>query len=142
VRAGADVYAIILLSTAITVSINIVEFVAFASLLLIMTAVMLRIYLPSATRIKKLRLDTAGSLVGLTAEVLEGLPLVQAYSKENHFVRVRCLLLLTVPAGSSACMYSLFCSCRRNFVRTASAPQLLGALLLAVGPVRAIVEQQ
>lgn len=100
-RAHAAVYAIILLSTSITVSINIPEFVVFAALLLVMTAVMLRVYLPTATRIKKLRLDSAGSLVGLTAEVLEGLPLVQAYSKEEHFVRVR--FPSRCPATSHAC---------------------------------------
>jgi ATP-binding cassette, subfamily C (CFTR/MRP), member 1 len=72
------------------VSINILEFLAFAAFLLIMTIIMLRVYLPAATQVKRMRATTAGSLVGLVAETLEGLPLIQAYRHENAFQHVRC----------------------------------------------------
>ena len=83
----AGIYSLILLSTSVTVSINIPEFAAFAGVLLLVTLVMLKLYLPAATQIKKMRVETAGGLVGLTAEVLEGLNLIQAYSHEQHFVQ-------------------------------------------------------
>ena len=82
----AVIYTLILLSTSVTVSINIPEFAAFAGVLVIVTLVMIYLYLPAATQIKAMRVETAGGLVGLTAEVLEGLPLIQAYSHEEHFV--------------------------------------------------------
>jgi ABC-type multidrug transport system fused ATPase/permease subunit len=82
------VYAIILLSTAVTVSMQLYEFVAFAAALLFVTWIMLRLYLPTATKIKSLVSDTSGSLVGLTAEALEGLEVIQAYQHEDYFVRV------------------------------------------------------
>lgn len=84
----ADVYAIILLSTAVTVSSQLYEFVAFAAVLGVVTWIMLRLYLPTATKIKALVSDTAGSLVGLTAESLEGLEVIQAYQHEDYFVKV------------------------------------------------------
>lgn len=82
-------YAFIILSTAVTISSNIQEFIAFAAVLLIVTAIMLRLYLPAATQVKGLRATSAGALVGLSAEVLEGLKVVQAYSHQQHFVKVR-----------------------------------------------------
>lgn len=84
-------YAIILLSTAVTVSSQLVEFVAFAAVLAFVTWLMLRLYLPTATKIKAIVSDTAGSLVGLTAESLEGLEVIQAYQHEDYFVNVRFL---------------------------------------------------
>lgn len=84
----AVVYGFIILSTAVTVSINIKEFLAFLGMLLLMTAVMLYLYLPAATQLKGLRARTSGALVGLAAETLEGLKLVQAYRHEPHFIEV------------------------------------------------------
>ena len=81
-------YAIILLSTAVTVSSQLVEFVAFAAVLALVTWIMLRLYLPTATKIKAIVSDTAGSLVGLTAESLEGPEVIQAYQHEEYFVNV------------------------------------------------------
>lgn len=83
----ALIYSLILLSTSVTVSINIPEFAAFAAILVIVTGIMLYLYLPAATQIKKMRLETAGGLVGTTAEVLEGLTLIQAYNHEQYFVQ-------------------------------------------------------
>ena len=40
-----------LTATAVTVSINIIEFLAFAAALFIMTIIMLRVYLPAATQV-------------------------------------------------------------------------------------------
>jgi ATP-binding cassette, subfamily C (CFTR/MRP), member 1 len=85
----AGIYMILLLATSVTVSINILEFLAFAAVLVIVTVVMLNLYLPAATQVKQIRLDSAGSLVGLTAETLEGLPLIQAFGHEEAFVHVR-----------------------------------------------------
>ena len=82
----AVVYGFIILSTAVTVSINIFEFIAFLACLLLLTALMLYLYLPAATKMKALRAATAGELVGLAAEVLEGLKLVQAFRHEDHFI--------------------------------------------------------
>ena len=82
----AVVYGFIILSTAVTVSINIFEFIAFLACLLLLTALMLYLYLPAATRMKALRATTAGELVGLAAETLEGLKLVQAFRHEAHFI--------------------------------------------------------
>ena len=48
----AGVYFIVLAATAVTVSINIIEFLAFAAVLFIMTLVMLRLYLPAATQVR------------------------------------------------------------------------------------------
>jgi energy-converting hydrogenase Eha subunit A len=88
----ADVYGMIILSTAVTITIQIKEFVAFAAALVIVTIVMLRLYLPAATKVKHLRSSTAGALVGLTAEVLEGLKVINAYGHQDHFVKVCCII--------------------------------------------------
>ena len=82
-------YAFIIFSTAVTISSTITEFIAFAVALVGVTAVMLRLYLPAATQVKHLRAKSAGKVVGLSAEVLEGLKVVQAYRHQEHFVRVR-----------------------------------------------------
>ena len=47
---------------------------------------MLIYYLPAATTLKVLRTNTAGDLVGLVAESLEGLNIIQAMGKTNYFV--------------------------------------------------------
>jgi hypothetical protein len=78
----------IILSTAVTITIQIKEFLAFAGLLVIITIIMLKIYLPAATKVKAIRAKTSGALVGLSAEVLEGLKVVQAYCHQNYFVKV------------------------------------------------------
>jgi ATP-binding cassette subfamily C (CFTR/MRP) protein 1 len=51
-----------------------------------MTLIMLSIYLPAATALKKARAVSGGQLVGLVAEVLEGLAVVQAFSKQEYFI--------------------------------------------------------
>lgn len=67
-------------------SITINPFAAFIGGLLIVTVLMVWLYMPAATSLKKLRTDTAGRVVSLVAEVLEGLNVVQAYSKQQYFV--------------------------------------------------------
>jgi len=47
---------------------------------------MLYYYLPAATRLKALRTKTASELVGLVAETLEGLNVIQAFGKNEYFV--------------------------------------------------------
>jgi ABC-type multidrug transport system fused ATPase/permease subunit len=86
---SAAIYAIVMMSTAVTVAINIREFLAFAGALVAVTVIMLLLYLPAATQIKEMAARTAGSLVGLTAESLEGLGIIQAYQHEEHFIKVR-----------------------------------------------------
>lgn len=60
-RSAAAIYFIVLAATAITVSINIIEFLAFAGALLIMTLVMLRVYLPAAGQVKRMQVCTASA---------------------------------------------------------------------------------
>ena len=72
------------------------EFVGFAVVLGLVTYIMLRLYLPTATKIKGLVSDTAGTLVGLTTESLEGLDVIQAFQHEDYFVKVSSLLLLSL----------------------------------------------
>ncbi|KAG2500519.1 hypothetical protein HYH03_001296 [Edaphochlamys debaryana] len=81
------IYGLILLSTTITVSVTINFFGAFTGFLIIMTGIMLTIYIPAATALKKSRAVSGGMLVGLVAEVLEGLGVVQAFSKQDYFIR-------------------------------------------------------
>ncbi len=50
------------------------------------TCIMLWAYLPAATALKKARTDSAGALVGLVAETLEGLAVVQAFGKQEYFI--------------------------------------------------------
>ncbi|GLC72909.1 hypothetical protein PLESTF_001308600 [Pleodorina starrii] len=80
------IYGLILLSTTITVSVTISFFGAFTGFLIIMTLIMLSVYLPAATALKKTRAVSGGQLVGLVAEVLEGLNVVQAFSKQEFFI--------------------------------------------------------
>jgi len=56
-------------------------FSVFAGVLFIVTFIMLVFYLPAATKLKKLRHETTGSLVGLVAETLEGLSVINAYGE-------------------------------------------------------------
>ncbi|KAG2500538.1 hypothetical protein HYH03_001315 [Edaphochlamys debaryana] len=81
------IYGLILLSTTITVSVTINFFGAFTGFLIIMTSIMLSVYIPAATALKKARAVSGGMLVGLVAEVLEGLGVVQAFSKQDYFIR-------------------------------------------------------
>ena len=80
------IYGLIVVATTITVSITINPFAAFIGGLLIVTIIMVWLYMPAATCLKKLRTDTAGRVVSLVAEVLEGLNVVQAYAKQQYFV--------------------------------------------------------
>ncbi|PNH10694.1 Multidrug resistance-associated protein 1 [Tetrabaena socialis] len=80
------IYGLILLATTITVSVTINFFGAFTGALIFMTLLMLYIYLPAATALKKARAQSGGRLVGLVAEVLEGLGVVQAFSKQDYFI--------------------------------------------------------
>lgn len=59
----------------------------FAGVLILVTLFMLVFYLPAAAQLKKHRTQTGGDLVGLVAETLEGLAVVQAFDKTNHFVQ-------------------------------------------------------
>uniref|UniRef100_A0A7S0R9V8 Uncharacterized protein n=1 Tax=Chlamydomonas leiostraca TaxID=1034604 RepID=A0A7S0R9V8_9CHLO len=80
------IYGLIILSTIITVSTTIYYFSVFAGVLLIVTFIMLAFYLPAATKLKVHRTTTGGALVGLVAETLEGLSVVQAFGKTDYFV--------------------------------------------------------
>lgn len=80
------IYGFILLSTAVTVSIVIPTFAAFAAALVIVSVSALVLYLPAATALKKHRAETAGDLVGLVAETLEGLNVINAFEKRQFFL--------------------------------------------------------
>jgi ABC-type multidrug transport system fused ATPase/permease subunit len=80
------IYGFILLSTAVTVSIVIPTFAAFAAALVIVAVSALAFYLPAATALKKHRAETAGDLVGLVAETLEGLPVINAFAQRQYFL--------------------------------------------------------
>jgi len=82
------IYGLIMISTVITVSVTIPLFSAFGGALFIITLMMLWFYLPAATKLKKHKADTSGALVGLVAETLEGLNVINAYDHNLHFVRV------------------------------------------------------
>jgi len=82
------VYGLILLATTITVSVTIPLFSALAGGLYVISAIMLALYLPAATHLKKLRMGTAGDLVTLVAEALDGLGVIQAYNKQAYFTHV------------------------------------------------------
>jgi len=82
------IYGFILLSTAVTVSIVIPTFAAFAAALVFFALTALVIYLPAATALKKHRAETAGDLVGLVAETLEGLPIINAFAQRAYFLQV------------------------------------------------------
>jgi hypothetical protein len=57
------IYGLIMLSTIITVSVVVPYFAAFGAVLVIVTVVMLKFYLPAATALKKLKAETAGELL-------------------------------------------------------------------------------
>jgi ABC-type multidrug transport system fused ATPase/permease subunit len=82
------IYGLILCATTITVSVTIPLFSAMAGGLYLVSLLMLFLYLPAATHLKKLRLNTAGDVVTLVAEALDGLPVIQAYGKQPYFVRI------------------------------------------------------
>jgi hypothetical protein len=54
------IYGLIMLSTVITVSVTIPYFAAFGGVLILITIVMLRYYLPAATALKAQKAETAG----------------------------------------------------------------------------------
>ncbi|KAG1659734.1 hypothetical protein FOA52_006004 [Chlamydomonas sp. UWO 241] len=81
------IYGLIMLSTVITVSTFIYYFACFAGVLIIVTFAMLWYYLPCATKIKAHIVGTQSQLVGLVAETLEGLHVIQAFDKNNYFVQ-------------------------------------------------------
>ncbi|KAJ9510651.1 hypothetical protein QJQ45_027539, partial [Haematococcus lacustris] len=81
------IYGLIMLSTIITVSTTIYYFSAFAGVLIIVTLIMLVFYLPAATKLKAHRTTTGGALVGLVAETLEGLSVIQAFNKTEFFIQ-------------------------------------------------------
>ncbi len=78
----AGIYGLILLATTITVSTQIELFSVMSVGLFIVTGLMLFAYLPTATQLKHLRNETAGQLVTLVAEALEGLTVIQAFDKQ------------------------------------------------------------
>jgi hypothetical protein len=63
----AGIYGLILLATTITVSVTIPLFSAMAGALFTVSGIMLAVYLPAATHLKKLRMGTAGEGLGLRA---------------------------------------------------------------------------
>ncbi len=84
----AGIYAFILIATTITVSITIPLFSVLAGGLFLMSGFMLRMYMPAATHLKKLRMGTSGDVVTLVAEALDGLGVIQAYNKQAYFTTV------------------------------------------------------
>jgi hypothetical protein len=64
------IYGLIMLSTIITVSVVVPYFAAFGAVLVIVTIVMLKFYLPAATALKKLKAETAGELLPLLLDDL------------------------------------------------------------------------
>lgn len=82
----AGIYGLILLATTITVSTQIELFSVMSVGLFIVTGLMLFAYLPTATQLKHLRNETAGQLVTLVAEALEGLTVIQAFDKQGYFI--------------------------------------------------------
>ena len=84
------IYGLIMISTTITVSVNIQFFGAFTGALMVATAIMMYFYLPAAMALKKVRAVTSGALVGLVAETLEGLNVIQAFSKQDFFIQEAC----------------------------------------------------
>jgi ATP-binding cassette subfamily C (CFTR/MRP) protein 1 len=84
----AGIYGLILVATTITVSVTIVLFAPLAGALFLVSGLMLSIYLPAATHLKKLRMAAAGDLVTLVSESLDGLVVIQAYSKQAYFTKV------------------------------------------------------
>ena len=89
---STGVYFFVLFATSITVSINIPEFSVFVLVLAFVTGVMLALYLPASTQIKAMKSDTAGGLVSLTCEVLEGLPLIQVCCPYTKSCGLKCFL--------------------------------------------------
>ncbi|GBF87685.1 hypothetical protein Rsub_00396 [Raphidocelis subcapitata] len=82
------IYGLILVATTITVSVTIPLFGAMAAGLFAVSGIMLMLYLPAATHLKKLRLNTSGDLVTLIAEALDGLPVIQAYGRQPYFTHI------------------------------------------------------
>ncbi|KAG1659736.1 hypothetical protein FOA52_006006 [Chlamydomonas sp. UWO 241] len=80
-------YGLIMLTTVITVSTFIYYFAIFAGVLIIVTFGMLWYYLPCATKIKAHIVKTQSQLVGLVAETVEGLHVIQAFDKTSYFVQ-------------------------------------------------------
>lgn len=60
----AGIYGLILVATTITVSVTIPLFSALAGALFVVSFIMIAVYLPAATHLKKLRMGAAGELCG------------------------------------------------------------------------------
>ena len=69
-------------------SITIPLFSVLACGLFVVSGIMLALYLPAATHLKKLRMGTAGDLVTLVSEALDGLGVIQAYNTQAYFTHV------------------------------------------------------
>lgn len=80
------IYGVILAATTVLVSISIAMFSVFAGVLVIMTAVMLLLYLPAATQMKAMKAKTAGEVVTLVTEVLEGLNALQTHHQQDLYL--------------------------------------------------------
>jgi ATP-binding cassette, subfamily C (CFTR/MRP), member 1 len=81
------IYGLILTFTIFTVSAIITEFFAFGFALFAVSAIMLYLYLPAATQLKKMVSSNSGALVGLVSETLEGLTVIQAFHKQEYFIQ-------------------------------------------------------
>ncbi|KAG1674667.1 hypothetical protein FOA52_007191 [Chlamydomonas sp. UWO 241] len=125
------IYGLIMLSTVITVSTFIYYFAVFAGVLIIVTFGMLWYYLPCATKIKAHIVGTQSQLVGLVAETLEGLHVIQAFDKTTYFVQTAImrndLHHRTVYTGDSL---NLWLAHRCDFY---GAIMVLGVSCMAVG---------
>jgi hypothetical protein len=86
------------------VSIVIPPFGGLAGALFVASGIMLSLYLPAATHLKKLRMGTAGDLVTLIAEALDGLTVIQAYSKQGYFTQARAAPRLCCPRQPMTCL--------------------------------------
>lgn len=83
----AGIYGLILLATTITVSTIIPLFSALTGGLFLVSFIMLALYMPAATHLKKLRMDSSGAVVTLVAEALDGLQTIQAFNQQQYFVQ-------------------------------------------------------
>ncbi len=90
----AGIYSLILIATTITVSVTIPLFSVLAAGLFIVSGIMLYLYLPAATHLKKLRMGTAGEWA---CGCLMGLP-------------VPCAVPLCVLWVACAAMHAVLCS--------------------------------
>jgi ABC-type multidrug transport system fused ATPase/permease subunit len=96
------IYGLIMLSTVITVSVVVPYFAAFGAVLVLVTIVMLRFYLPAATALKKQKVETAGECD--TQHLQRPCRQLPAAALSTHELQHACrtCLPLMCPAGMQA----------------------------------------